>query len=71
MKEEIVLREKINLLEKEIGTLTEQLEQMRSKLVEIDDLKDEMKGLKLFLGRTHPEFKSKFPEILQKVYTKS
>jgi chromosome segregation ATPase len=70
MKEEIILREKISLLEKEIATLTEQLEKTRTRLADLDDLKDELRGLKVFLGRLYPEFKSEFPEILQKIYTK-
>jgi hypothetical protein len=71
MKEEIILREKISLLEKEIATLTEQFEKISTRLRDIDDLKDELRGLKLFLSRLYPEFKSEFPEILQKIYTKS
>jgi len=37
----------------------------------IEDLKNEIKGLKVFIGRAYPEFKSKFPEIMQKVFKKS
>lgn len=70
MKEEIVLKEKIRLFEKEIDTLTDTVEAMSKNLREIDDLKNEIKGLKLFFSRVHPEFKSKFPEIMQKIYKK-
>jgi len=70
LKEEIILKERINLLEKEIATLTDQVERMNLLIKEYDDLRDEIKGLKLFLGRSHPEFKSKFPEIMQKIYKK-
>ena len=70
MKEEKLLKEKINLIEKEISTLTDQIERLNLRIKEIDDLKNEIKGLKLFLGRSHPEFKSKFPEIMQKIYRK-
>ena len=68
MKEEKAIREKINLLERELVTLTEKLEEMSVPLKEIDDLKLELKGLKLFLGRIYPEFKNKFPEIMKKIY---
>lgn len=71
MKEETVLREKFKLLEKELGTLTEKLESMGKDLKGLEDLIYEIKGLKLFLGRVHPEFKTKFPEIMQKVYKKN
>lgn len=68
MKEEKLLKERINLLEKELATLTEKLEEIESALEEIGDLKIEIKGLKLFLGREHPDFKSQFPGILKKIY---
>jgi len=68
LKEEKLSKEKINLIEKELVTLTEQLEEMGASLKEIEDLKLELKGLKLFLGRVYPDFKSKFPEIMKKVF---
>lgn len=68
MKEERASKERINLLEKELATLTDKLEETSASLKEIEDLKLEIKGLKLFLGRTYPEFKSKFPEIMKKIY---
>ncbi|MGQ9569942.1 MAG: hypothetical protein ACUVUQ_03680 [Thermodesulfovibrionales bacterium] len=67
MKEEKILKERVNLLEKEIATLTEKVEEMESALKEINDLKLEIKGLKLFLGREHPGFKNQFPEIIKKI----
>jgi hypothetical protein len=70
LKEEKILKERINLFEKEITTLTDQIERMNMQLKELFDLENEIKGLKLFLGRSHPEFKSKFPEIMQKIYKK-
>jgi predicted nucleic acid-binding Zn-ribbon protein len=70
LKEEIILKEKIKLLEKELGTLTDTVEKLRKDFKEMDDLKSEIKGLKLFLARMHAEFKTKFPEIMQKVYKK-
>lgn len=70
MKEERVLKERINLLERELITLTEKLEEMNIALKDIEDLKFEIKGLKLFLGRVHPEFRGKFPEIMKKIFKK-
>ncbi|MEW6052971.1 MAG: hypothetical protein AB1552_04160 [Nitrospirota bacterium] len=70
MKDNTVSKEKIRLLEKEIVTLTDKLERMSKELTEIAEVKNEIRGLKLFLGRTHSEFKLKFPEIMQKVYKK-
>jgi len=70
LKEEIILKEKINLLEKEIATLTDQIERINRQIKEFDDLKNEIKGIKLFLGRSDPGFKTGFPEIMQKIYKK-
>ena len=70
MKEEKILKERLNLLEKELSTLTVQIEQINLQIKELDDLKNEIKGLKLFLGRSNTEFKNKFPEIMQKIYKK-
>jgi hypothetical protein len=68
LKEEKGLKERINLIEKELVILTDKLEETGDSLKEIEDLKLEIKGLKLFLGRAYPEFKSKFPEIMKKIY---
>jgi hypothetical protein len=70
LKEERALGERISLLEKELVMLTEKLEETSASLEEIEDLKLEIKGLKLFLGRAYPDFKSKFPEIMKKIYKK-
>jgi len=61
---------KVKLVEKEIITLAEQIEAISKKLDDFKDLKNELKGIKLFLGRVYPEFKTWFPEIMQKVYKK-
>jgi prefoldin subunit 5 len=71
LKEEIILKERINLIEKELSTLTEKIEAINTALKELEDLKQNIKGLKLFIGRVHPEFKNKFPEIMQKIFKKS
>ncbi len=59
--------EKIDLIEKELATLTDRIEEISLALREIRDLKLEIKGIKVFLGRMHPEFKNQFPEIMQKI----
>jgi hypothetical protein len=70
LKKETAVKDKTKLLEKELVTLTEQVDSMNRKLEDLKDLTDEIKGLKLFLGRVYPEFKTWFPEIMQKVYKK-
>ncbi|HCC68375.1 MAG TPA: hypothetical protein DEP99_00590 [Nitrospiraceae bacterium] len=64
---EVALKERLDLLEKELNTLSETSVDI-SKLKEaIDDLNLEIKGLKVFLVRTYPEFKREFPEIIKKL----
>ncbi len=67
MADDKSLKDKIALLEKEVVTVTERLDAANSKLTEVDDIKLELKGLKLFMGRVHPDFKSDFPEIVRKI----
>ena len=70
MKEERMLSEKIKLLEKELTILTEKVEKAGALLKETGDLKRQIDGIKLFLVRMHPEFKSQFPEIMKKIFKK-
>ena len=67
MKEEKILNEKIALVEKELATIAGSLERINAALKDAEDLRLDIKGLKLFLGRVHPEFKGQFPEILKKL----
>lgn len=60
-------KEKLELIEKELTTLTERLDSIDKTLKEIEDLRLEIKGLKVFLGRMHPDFKNQFLEILKKI----
>ncbi len=67
MKEEKDLKEKTALIEKELATVTESLERLCTALKDVEELKLEIKGLKLFLGRMHPEFKNQYLEIMRKI----
>ncbi|MCL4476821.1 MAG: hypothetical protein M1508_11440 [Nitrospirae bacterium] len=67
MKEEKHLKEKTALIEKELATITESLEGLSAALKDVEELKLEIKGLKLFLGRVHPEFKNQYLEIMKKI----
>ncbi len=67
MKDIIILQERLNLAEQELKTLTEKIDKIEACLKEMDDLKLEMKGLKIFLGRIHPDFKSQMPDIIKKL----
>ncbi len=70
-KQEIKIEEKVSLIEKEVATLTQKVEEMSACLRELEDLTLEIAGLKLFLGREYPVFKSEFPGIVQKVAKKT
>jgi len=68
MKEDIILGERLSLLEKELSTATEKLAELEKALAGLNDLRVEIKGLKVFIGRLHPEFKKDFLEIMKKVH---
>jgi hypothetical protein len=70
MKEEKISQESFNLVQQELITLTERLEEIGAKVQELDDLRLEIKGLKLFLARLHPDFSVQFQEIMKKVMKK-
>ncbi len=70
MKEEKMVQDKIRLLEKEVMTVTERVEELAACLCEVDDLKTEIKALKLFICRLHPALKDEFPNIIKKVAKK-
>ncbi|VAX29361.1 hypothetical protein MNBD_NITROSPIRAE02-316 [hydrothermal vent metagenome] len=67
MKEERELSEKINLLEKEIQTLVSEIQRLDTVASEVEDLKLELKGIKIFLGRKHADLKDQLPEIVRKL----
>jgi predicted nucleic acid-binding Zn-ribbon protein len=71
LKEERILNERVRLLEKEMSTLTEELEKVEKFVAELEDLRTELKAFKVFLGRSHPEFKKEFLDILKKLKTGS
>jgi hypothetical protein len=66
-KQDIRLEEKSKLIEREVATLTRKVEELTDCLREFEDMRLEITGLKLFLGREYPTFKSEFPGIVQKV----
>lgn len=67
MKDIMALQGKAALLEQEVKTLTEKIVKLEARLKEVDDIRLEIKGLKVFLGRVYPDFKSQLPEILKKL----
>ncbi len=67
MREEKSLKDKIALLEKELVTITDRLDVMNAALKDLEDIKLELKSIKLFMGRMHPDLKSDFPGIVRKI----
>ena len=67
MKEEIVLKEKLKLVEQELVTLVDKLAELEKEIREMREIRDELKAIKLLLGKEYPDFKSRFPELLKKI----
>lgn len=67
MKEERALQEGIRLLEKEIQTLTSELQRIRRAVSRLEDLEVEIKSIKIYLGRVYPDFKKELPEIIRRI----
>lgn len=67
MKDELILKDRLMLLEKELSMAAEKIDELRKTLEELNDVKAEIKALKLYLGRVHPDFKNEFPLIVQKL----
>lgn len=61
------MKEKIELIEKEISTLTDKIETVDEIKNTVADIQTDIKGLKIFLQRVYPEFKNQFPEIIKKL----
>ena len=71
MKKDKIPEESSHILEQELITITDKLEELRNITKDIQDLKLELRGLKLFLGKVHPEFNKQFPVIMKKFIKKA
>ncbi|MGO9612286.1 MAG: hypothetical protein ACLPX5_04545 [Dissulfurispiraceae bacterium] len=67
MKEIIILQEQLALIDKELRTVTEKLGALEKDLKAVNDLALDVKGLKVYLGRIYPDFKTQFPAIIKKL----
>lgn len=70
MIEEKALNERLKLIEKELATLSDELENVEAMVKELEDLKEEFKALKVCLGKFQPKFKDEFLKALKKVTKK-
>jgi hypothetical protein len=59
--------EKLKLLEQEMSTITEGLDRTGAALREVEDLKMEIRALKVFLEKHHPEILRELPGIIRKL----
>ncbi|MEJ2182638.1 MAG: hypothetical protein P8Y66_03855 [Nitrospirota bacterium] len=67
-REDKILEEKLRLLEREIATVADGLERTEDTIASLEEeVKNDMRALKLFLSRHFPEFKKEFLEIVQKL----
>lgn len=71
MRKEIMPEENLHIIRQELITVTEKLEELCLLEKDIQDLKLEINGLKLFLGRVCPDFKDQFPNIMKKMVKKT
>lgn len=69
LKDERLLQDRVKILEKEIQTLTLELQKIQSRIDYLEEVRIELKALKVFLGRLHPDLKNKLPEIVRKIKT--
>lgn len=67
MKEEIAIKESLKLIEQELKTVADKLQELDTELKNLSEIKSEIKAIKLFLGRVYPDFKERFPDILKKI----
>lgn len=64
---EIELKERVIHLERGVRLLGDDLEGIMKIKGAIEDIKAEIKALKIYLGRVNPDFKSQYPEIVKKL----
>lgn len=67
MKEEIALKERLKLIEKELATLVDKVTELEEEITELNENMLEIKAIKVFLGRVYPDFKTQFPDICKKI----
>lgn len=67
IKDELILKGKLSLLEKEITATADRIAYVEKAVKELEDLRLEVKGLLLFMDRHYPEIKFELPEIIRKL----
>lgn len=70
MKDEKMMNDRLRLIEKELSTLSEAFDRIEKSLVELEDLKAEVRGLKACLGKLEPRFKNEFLSAMKKITKK-
>jgi len=70
MKEEKIVNDRLKLIEKELSTISEAFERIEKSLASVEELKEEMKALKVCLGKLEPRFKDEFLAAMKKVTKK-
>lgn len=71
MREEKIVQERLKLIERELSTLSDALDRLEKELSDLSDVRDEVKALKLYLGKHQPSFKGEFLEAMKKVTEKA
>ena len=61
------LQERLRMLEKGMEILEEDFQRLKRMDQTLKEIQGELKGLKIYLSRIHPEFTYEFPSIMKKV----
>lgn len=70
MKEEKIVNDRLKLIEKELSTLSDAIDRLEAGIASLEDVKDEIKALKVCMGRLQPKFKDEFLSAMKKVTEK-
>jgi predicted nuclease with TOPRIM domain len=70
MIEEKALNERLRLIEKELATLSEAFDKAEARVKELEDLKDEIKALKVCMAKHQPWFKDEFLSAMERITKK-
>lgn len=69
MKDIKALEEHARLLEKEMAMVSDDLDRLKARCHELEETKDDLRALLMFLERRYPELMTELPELMRKLKT--